>query len=49
MFWPFGPEAHGLLVPQPGIETVPSTVQGEVLTTSAREGLGCRILTRMHL
>ena len=33
MFWFFGHKSCGILVPQPGIETTPPTMQGEVLTT----------------
>ena len=33
MFWFFGPEACGILAPQPGIELVPPALEGEVLTT----------------
>ena len=32
-FWFFGPEACGILVPSPGIEPVPSALEGEVLST----------------
>ena len=32
MFWCFGPEACGILVPQPGIEPAPPVLEGEVLT-----------------
>ena len=35
MFWFFGPEANGILVPQPGIEPRPPALEGEVLTTGA--------------
>ena len=33
MFWFFGCEACGILVPGPGIKPVPPALQGEVLTT----------------
>ena len=33
MFWFFGPEAYGILAPQPGIEPAPPALEGEVLTT----------------
>ena len=33
MFWFFGPEACGILAPQPGIEPAPPALEGEVLTT----------------
>ena len=33
MFWFFGHEACGILAPRPGIEPVPSALEGEVLTT----------------
>ena len=33
MFWFFGPETNGILVPQPGIEPRPPALEGEVLTT----------------
>ena len=33
MFWFFGHEACGILVPRPGIEPAPSASEGEVLTT----------------
>ena len=33
MFWSFGHEACGILVPQPGIEPEPPALEGEVLTT----------------
>ena len=33
MFWVFGPEACGILAPQPGNEPAPSAAEGEVLTT----------------
>ena len=33
MFWFFGHEACGILVPQPGIEPAPPALEDEVLTT----------------
>ena len=33
MFWFFGHEAYGILVPQPGMGPTPSAMEGEVLTT----------------
>ena len=33
MFWFFGPEAGGILAPQPGIEPTPPALEGKVLTT----------------
>ena len=33
MFWIFGPEACGILAPQPGIKSASSVLEGEVLTT----------------
>ena len=33
MLWFFGPEACGILAPQPGIEPTPPTLEGEVSTT----------------
>ena len=33
MFWFFGHEACGVLVPQPGIEPTPPALEGKVLTT----------------
>ena len=33
MFWIFGVEACGILAPRPGIEPIPRTLEGEVLTT----------------
>ena len=33
MFWLFGLEASGILVPRPGTEPAPSALEGEVLTT----------------
>ena len=33
MFWVSGPEAYGILVPQPGIKPTPSALKSEVLTT----------------
>ena len=33
MFWFFGCNACGTLVPQPGIELTPPALEGEVLTT----------------
>ena len=33
MFWIFGPEACGILAPQPGIEPAPPALEGKVLTT----------------
>ena len=33
MFWFFGCEACGILAPQPGIESRPPALEGEVLTT----------------
>ena len=33
MFWFFGHEVCGILVPRPGIEPAPSASEGEVLTT----------------
>ena len=33
MFWFFGREACGILVPRPGIEPTPPALEGEVLTT----------------
>ena len=32
MFWSFGREACGVLVPQPGIEPTPRALEGKVLT-----------------
>ena len=32
MFWLFGPEAHGILAPLPGIEPIAPAMEGEVLT-----------------
>ena len=32
MFWFFGLEACGILIPWPGIEPMPPTLEGEVLT-----------------
>ena len=32
-FMCFGPEACGILAPQPGIKLTPSALEGEVLTT----------------
>ena len=33
MFGVFGPEAHGILVPRPGIEPALCALEGKVLTT----------------
>ena len=33
MFWFFGWEAYGIIDPWPGIELIPSALEGEVLTT----------------
>ena len=33
MFCSFGPEACGILAPQPGIKPAPPALEGEVLTT----------------
>ena len=33
LFWFFGPEAYGILIPQPRIEPIPSALKGKVLTT----------------
>ena len=33
MFWCFGHEACGILIPQLGIEPAPTALEGEVLTT----------------
>ena len=33
MFWFFGPKAHRILAPQPGIEPTPPALEGKVLTT----------------
>ena len=33
MFWVFGPEACGILAPQPGIKLAPPALEDEVLTT----------------
>ena len=33
MFWFFGREACVILAPRPGIESLPSAFEGEVLTT----------------
>ena len=33
LFMSFGPEACGILAPQPGIKLTPSALEGEVLTT----------------
>ena len=33
MFWFFGPEAYGILTPQPEIEPAPHALEGQVLTT----------------
>ena len=35
MFWFFGEEAWGILVPQPGIKPTPPALEGKVLTTGA--------------
>ena len=32
MFWVFGPEARGILVPRPGIEPTLPALEGKVLT-----------------
>ena len=37
MFWFFGHEACGIIVPQPGIEPVPPALEGKVLTTGLLE------------
>ena len=37
MFWFFGQEACGILVPQPGIEHSPPVLEGEVLIRTTRE------------
>ena len=37
MFWFFGQEACGILVPQQGIEHSPPVLEGEVLTRTTRE------------
>ena len=37
MFWSFGHEAYGILVPQAGIEPAPRALEGEVLTTGLPE------------
>ena len=36
MFWFFGCEACGILIPWPGIEPVPPALEGEVLTTGSQ-------------
>ena len=41
MFWIFGHEACGILVPQPRIEPIPPALEGEVLTT----GLSMKFLS----
>ena len=33
MFWFFGQEAHGILLPQPGIEPATPELEGKLLTT----------------
>ena len=33
MFWFFGREARGILAPRPGIEPVPTALEGEVLSS----------------
>ena len=33
MFWFFGPEVYGILVPQPGIALAPPALEGKLLTT----------------
>jgi len=33
MFWFFGHEAYGILVPQPGVTAAPLELEGNVLTT----------------
>ena len=33
MFWLFGHETCGILVPQPGIEPPPPALESEILTT----------------
>ena len=33
MLWFFGPEACGILIPQPGIKPTPPALEGEVSTT----------------
>ena len=35
MFWFFGHKACGIFVPQPGIELVPSALEGKILTTGS--------------
>ena len=37
MFWFFGQEACGILVPQPGIEPTPPALEGEVLITDCQK------------
>ena len=37
MFWIFGQEACGILVPQPGTGRSPLVLEGEVLTRTTRE------------
>ena len=32
-FWFFGPEASGIIAPKPGIEPIPSVLEGKALTT----------------
>ena len=34
MFWFSGHDACGILAPQPGMETAPHALEGEVLTTA---------------
>ena len=38
MFWLFGHEACGILSPQPGMESAPSALESEVLTTGPPPG-----------
>ena len=33
MFWFFGQESCGILIPQPGIKPAPPELEGEMLTT----------------
>ena len=49
VFWVFGPEACGILVPQPGIKPTPSALKSKVLTTEppgkSRGGAFTKVMT----
>ena len=46
MFWIFGPKACEILAAQPGVESAPLTLEGNILTTGLPEVPEPQLLTR---